>query len=164
MKSFSRISTPLLSMLLSKPSFHFMPQEESLVVLSILVMVLLIPFQSMRVTRFHMLFKESILLVEILPNILLTFLERLVQLSPPLLNSKSLETSKRSIAILPWIIKKNYKSMRTTLQKKFNMSSQMVTSLPLATNNSELQKYCLILLVTLVKKWMESMNLLLNPS
>lgn len=132
--------------------------------LSILVMVLLIQFQSMRVTRFHMLFKESILLVEILLNILLKFLEKLAQLSPHLLNCKSSEMSKRSIVMLLWIIKKNYKSTMTTPQKKCNMNSQMVTSLLLVTNNSELQKYCLILLAILAKKWMESMNLPLNPS
>ena len=133
-------------MLLSKLFSHFTLQEELLVVLLILVTELLTLFQFMKVTHFHMLLKETILLVEISLDTLQKSSEKLDQLSLHPLNSKSLGTSKKNYATLLLISRRKCKNLKIHLPKNNNMNSQMETSSPLVTNNSDVQKLSSILL------------------
>lgn len=146
-------------MLLSKLFFPFTLQEELLVALLILVTELLIPSQFMKVTLFHMLSKETILLVEISPNTLLKFSENVDLLSPHLQNSKSSEILKKNYVTQLLISKKKCKNLKTHLPKNNNTNSQMETSSPLVTNNSDAQKLFSILLELSEEKFQRSKNL-----
>lgn len=125
---------------------RFTLQEELLVVLLILVTELPTLFQFMKVTHFHMLLKETILLVEISLDTLQKFSEKPDQLSLHPLNSKSLETSKKNYVTLLLTSRRKCKNMKIHLPKNSNMNSQMETSSPLVTNNSDARKLFSILL------------------
>lgn len=106
-KSFSKPSTYHHSMLLSKPYFLSMPQEEPQVSSSILEMVSHTQSQSMKVMPFHTPSNVLILLVVLVPIGSLRSLWNLVCHSHHQLKEKSSEISKKSSLMLLLTMKLN---------------------------------------------------------
>jgi len=149
--------------LLSRLYFHYMPQEEPLVSLLIVVMVLPTQYQFMKVMPFLMLLWESILLEEILLNTWWNSWPKLEQVSHQQQKEKSSETWKKNSVMLPSILRKKRKNMLNQQQMKRNTNFLMVKLLPLDPKDSDAQN-SYSNLSTKEKNSLESMNSLSNPS